>query len=168
MKKYIKEAIILSFLAIISTNLISWYRSKNIKSNNLEFLKNYKSIKNEDIKKLIELKKILILNFWGTWCPVCNQEIFTINKISKDKDIILVTIAVNSGSNKEIKKFLKEKGVNFLVINDKNGNIASKFNIEVYPTTIFYNIKRDKSIKDSGYLSYIGYLARKKLIEESK
>ncbi len=167
MKKYLKEAVILFIMVILVTNIVSFFRTKDLKVDNLALLKEYKSIDNKEIAPLLESKKPLVLNFWGTWCPVCNQEISTIDKIAKDKDkdVVLITIAVNSGTDSDIKKYMKEKGVDFIVINDKNGKLAQAFNIEVFPTTIFYNIKRDKTIKDSGYLSYMGYLARKKLVE---
>jgi len=165
MKKYLKEAVILFIMVILVTNIVSFFRTKDLKVDNLALLKEYKSIDNKEIAPLLESKKPLVLNFWGTWCPVCNQEISTIDKIAKDKDVVLITIAVNSGNDSDIKKYMKEKGVDFIVINDKNGKLAQAFNIEVFPTTIFYNIKRDKTIKDSGYLSYMGYLARKKLVE---
>ena len=165
MKKYLKEAVILFIMVILVTNIVSFFRTKDLKVDNLALLKEYKTIDNKKIAPLLESKKPLVLNFWGTWCPVCNQEISTIDKIAKDKDVVLITIAVNSGNDSDIKKYMKEKGVDFIVINDKNGKLAQAFNIEVFPTTIFYNIKRDKTIKDSGYLSYMGYLARKKLVE---
>ena len=165
MKKYLKEAVILFIMVILVTNIVSFFRTKDLKVDNLVLLKEYKTIDNKEIAPLLESKKPLVLNFWGTWCPVCNQEISTIDKIAKDKDVVLITIAVNSGNDSDIKKYMKEKGVDFIVINDKNGKLAQAFNIEAFPTTIFYNIKRDKTIKDSGYLSYMGYLARKKLVE---
>jgi len=166
MKKYLKEAVILFFTVLIVTNIISWYRSKDVKAQNLELLANYKLLNNQELKPLLEQNKPLVINFWGTWCPVCNQEISTIDKIAKDSDVILITIAVNSGSNKDIKEYMKRKSVHFMVVNDKNGELAKAFNIAVFPTTLFYSPNRKKVIKDSGYLTYPGYLARKKLVEQ--
>ena len=167
MKKYLKEAIILALMVFIVTNVVSYYKSSSINAkDSYKILKNKISINGIKLNNIIMQKKPLIVNFWGTWCPVCNQEISNIEKISKDKDIILITVAVNSGSNRDIKDFLIRKNVHFLVVNDYNGDIARAFNITTYPTTIFYNINREKIIKDSGYLSYPGYLARKKLVEK--
>jgi len=167
MKKYIKELISTILLAFIVINLISLYKSKDIRAKEpLALLKDKKSINGTKIKELIEQKKPLVINFWGTWCPVCNQEIYNIDKIAKDKDIVLITIAVNSGLDSDIKSYMQKKGVDFLVINDNKGEIAKAFNISTYPTTIFYSPNRKKIVKDSGYLSYGGYLIRKKLVEE--
>ena len=166
MKKIIKEIIVIFIVILLATNIISYFRTKDINTSNLiTTLKDYKSIDGVNIKELLNQNKPLIINFWGTWCPICNQEISTISKIAKDKDVVLITIAVNSGSNEDIKKYLKSKNANFLVINDNSGSIAKDFNITTYPTTLFFNSKRDKVIKDSGYLTYGGYLVRKKLVE---
>ncbi len=162
MKKYIKEAFILLIVALIVSNIVSWYRTKDIKSNNLELLSQYKTINNKKVNELLEKQKPLVLNFWGTWCPVCAQEVYTIDKIAKDKDVVLITVAVNSSN---IKKYMKEKGVEFIVIDDRDGSIAKAFGVGVFPTTLFYSKDRKKIIKDSGYLSYPGYIARKKIVE---
>ncbi len=61
---------------------------------------------------------------------------------------------------------MEKKGVNFIVVNDNSGEIAKAFNISTYPTTIFYSPDRERVIKDSGYLTYGGYLIRKKLVGE--
>ena len=166
MKKYIKEAIILAIMVFVVTNAVSYYKSSSINAkDNYKLLQKYKTIDNKDINYNINKNKILVINFWGTWCPVCNQEISNIAKIANDKDVVLITVAVNSGTDKEIQNYLKRKKVNFLVINDKNSQLAKAFNISTFPTTIFYSKDRKKVIKDSGYLSYGGYLARKKLVE---
>jgi len=168
MKKYIKEILITAFMVLIITNVISFYKSSSILAkDNYKLLKNKTTIDGKKVKDLLTEKKPLIINFWGTWCPVCNQEVNNIDKISKDKDIVLITIAVNSNTNQDIKNYLQTKKVDFLVINDNNGKLAKAFNISTYPTTIFYSPNRDKIIKDSGYLSYAGYLARKKLVEQT-
>jgi thiol-disulfide isomerase/thioredoxin len=166
MKKFIKEALVLFLTLFIVSNAISLYRANSIDAtSNYQKLLDQVSIDGQKISTIIKPNKPLIINFWGSWCPVCKQEISTIEKISKDSDVILVTIAVNSGDNQILKDFLKSKKINFLVINDKDGKIAKSFNISVFPTTIFYSPNKKKIIKDSGYLSYGGYLARKKLVE---
>ena len=167
MKKYIKEGLIIAFMVLIVTNVVSFYRSSSVVAkDNYKLLEDKTTIDGKKVKDLLAQKKPLVINFWGTWCPVCNQEVDNIDKIAKDKDVVLITVAVNSGKNMDIKEFLTRKNVHFMSVNDDNGEIAKAFNITTYPTTIFYSINRDKIIKDSGYLSYGGYLARKKLVEQ--
>ena len=165
LKKYLKEGLITIFLIFIVSSVIGYYRSSIVKANNLNILKNYTTIDGVKVDKILNQKKPLILNFWGTWCPVCNQEVSTLSSLAKRDDLILITVAVNSGSNQEIKEYMQKKGIKFIVINDNAGKIAKKFNINIFPTTIFFNSKRDNIIKDSGYTTKAGFLARVKLVE---
>ena len=161
MKKFIKELFIFAILiAVISTG-IGYYKSKNVNENALKILTDKKTINNKSVNSLIK-NKILVLNFWGTWCPICKQEIYNISNLSKKDDFIIITVAYNSGEDRDIKEFLKQKGVNFYVVNDKDGKITKAFKISTFPTTIFYSKDRKKVIKDSGYISTAGFLARVK------
>jgi len=126
-----------------------------------------KNLKVESVKELLSQKKPLILNFWGTWCPVCKQEVSTLSNLAKREDIILLSVAVNSGSNEKISEYLKQKKIKFLVINDYYGKLAKAFNISVYPTTIFFSKNRKNIIKDSGYTTKAGFLGRVKLLGDN-
>jgi thiol-disulfide isomerase/thioredoxin len=167
MKKFIKEIIVFLVVIFLATNAIGYYRSVSVKSNNLiDILNTRTTISNKSVKKLLANKKPVVINFWGTWCPVCSQEVSTLSALAKRDDIILLTIAVNSGSKKDIKEYMAKKGVNFLVINDTDSSISNAANVSVFPTTIFFNANRDKTIKDSGYTTQAGFLARVKLLKD--
>jgi len=102
--------------------------------------------------------KPLLIHFWATWCPTCKLEASNIEAISKQYNVI--TIAVNSGSNREIKEYLGENGFTFNVVNDKESIYASKFNIAAYPTTFIYDKNRDLVFSEVGYTSTIGLYLR--------
>ena len=164
-KKYLKEALITIVLIFIVTNVVGYYRSTSVKvEGNYNILKNATTIDGKKVSKIIDVKKPLVVNFWGTWCPVCAQEVSTLSTLAKRDDLVLITVAVNSQSAQNIRDYMQEKGVKFIVINDANGKIAKAFNIGVFPTTIFYNTTRDKTIKDSGYTTKAGFLARVKIL----
>lgn len=65
--------------------------------------------------------KVVMLNFWGTWCPPCRKEIPDLinlqNKYSKD-GLEIVGITLSSGSASEIKKFVDDKNINYTVLTD--------------------------------------------------
>ena len=124
-----------------------------------------KTVNGLNVKDILKSKKPLVINFWGTWCPVCNQEVSILSKLANRDDIILLTVAVNSGANSDIKEYMQEKDIDFLVINDNNSKLAKSFNISVFPTTIFLSSDRKNIIKDSGYTTLAGFLARVKLVE---
>ncbi|NPA51076.1 MAG: redoxin domain-containing protein [Epsilonproteobacteria bacterium] len=162
LKKLFREVIFFIIFIVIASAIIGYIRApKGIE--NISFIKKYKTI---DGNKIDFKNKKIILYFWGSWCPICKKELSTLNKLAlkKDRDYILITIASNSGSNRELKEFLKQRDLNFLVINDIDGEIAKSFGINVFPSTLYYNKNGELKLKDSGYTSYLGFLARVKAI----
>ncbi len=166
MKKYFKEFITIVLVVFLASNVIGYFRSSSVQvDGNLEALKSALTISGQKVGSLIKPDKPLVINFWGTWCPVCAREVYNISSLSKSKDFTLITVAVNSGSDEEIKKYMQEKGIDFTVVNDKNDALANRFKITTYPTTVFISSSGKKIIKDSGYLTKPGFLARVKMVE---
>ena len=82
-----------------------------------------------DIVKLSDLKgKVVLLNFWGTWCGPCLQEIPDFNRLyskynKKGLEIVGITIP-RSGtpdSDKYLKKFMKKWDMEYLILKDIHG-----------------------------------------------
>jgi peroxiredoxin len=69
--------------------------------------------------------KVVMLNFWGTWCPPCRKEIPDLvslqTKYKKD-GLEVVGITLNSGSVEEIKKFAVKKHMNYTILTDFGNN----------------------------------------------
>ena len=69
--------------------------------------------------------KVIMLNFWGTWCPPCRKEIPDLvslqAKYNKD-GLEIVGITLNSGSAAEIQKFADQKQMNYTILTDFGNN----------------------------------------------
>ena len=65
--------------------------------------------------------KVVLLNFWGTWCPPCRKEIPDLvnlqTKYNKN-GLEIVGITLNSGSAEEIQKFAEQKKINYTILTD--------------------------------------------------
>lgn len=155
LKYYIKEIIVFTAALTIIANAVSYYRSGDINKESLEF---NSVILLNGVEYSIPKNKPVVIHFWATWCPTCKVEAANIQRLSKDYEVL--TIAVNSKDDKYIKEYLKKQDLNFKTLNDKNGYYASKFNIEVFPTTLIYNKNKELVFSEVGFTSTLGLYLR--------
>jgi thiol-disulfide isomerase/thioredoxin len=63
--------------------------------------------------------KVLLVNFWATWCPPCRKEIPYLIKLQEKyqgKDFSVIGISMDEGGKRVVKKFLEKLKVNYPVI----------------------------------------------------
>jgi len=160
LKKYIKEIIIFTITLAIAMNVVSFYRAQDLNKNDLD-IKSFKLLDGSEYN--IKTDKPLVIHFWATWCPTCKLEASNIEKLSKDYEVI--TIAVQSGSEEEIKEYLKSNDLTFNVVNDENAFYSSKFNIKVFPTTLIYNKEKNLEFSEVGYTTTVGLYSRMSVVK---
>jgi thiol-disulfide isomerase/thioredoxin len=88
----------------------------------------------------------VVVTFWGTWCPPCREEFPELVAAQKKyRDARLQIIAVNQRdqelSDKAVRDFAAEFGVEFPIVLDARGRTRRTFRLIGLPTTIF--IDRD-------------------------
>lgn len=154
-KKFLKEILKYIVLLVIVLNIVSYYKSIDLNKEKLD-IKTFTLIDGSEFN--VQNDKPILINFWATWCPVCKLEESSIEKISKDFQV--VTIATQSGSNAEVKEYLNKNNLSFMVINDEDGTLAQKFNIKAYPTTFIYDKNQNLKFSEVGYSSYFGLYLR--------
>jgi len=159
---YLKEIIITVLLVGLVLNLTSYLRQPKMSDTALPSL-SLEGISGKSIDLSHFKGKPLVIHFWATWCPTCKLETSNINNLSKNYNVI--TVAVNSGSNQKIQEFLKQKGVDFEVVNDTQGVTAKAFNVEVFPTTFFYDATGNLAFIEVGYTTEVGLEARMQWLE---
>jgi len=101
--------------------------------------------------------KIVYMNFWGTWCGVCRNEIGDIQTLYdryKDSDeVAVITVVYPNGGDETdidgIKQFINEHNITFPVLFDEKGTLFERYGIYSFPTV--FVIDKDQSVY--GYLS---------------
>lgn len=81
--------------------------------------------------------KIILLNFWATFCTPCRMEMPSLQAISikyQDDDVIVVAVSVDSGREKAVKKWIKKMKLEFPIAleGQKAGNI---YEVSALPVT---------------------------------
>lgn len=96
------------------------------------------SLKNVPLK-LSDLKgKVVLLNFWATWCPPCREEIPSMMKLNSSmagKPFQMVAVSIDEGGVPAIEAFFKESGFNLPVYTDPDGKAAGVYGITGVPET---------------------------------
>lgn len=106
--------------------------------------------------------KVVVLNFWATWCKSCEEELPSLNKLQKyiESRNALVLGVSDDDDTQAYEKFLKDKGVIFptypdpSVYRDPSTNSPISPIARVYGTTLIpdtYIINRDGKIARKFY-----------------
>ena len=85
--------------------------------------------------------KVVIVNFWATWCPPCRFELPSMEKayaILKEKDIVMLAINVGEDSD-TIFSFTADYPVTFPLLLDKSGGVIDKYPVIGLPTSFIIN-----------------------------
>jgi thiol-disulfide isomerase/thioredoxin len=93
--------------------------------------------------------KVVLLQFWTTWCPYCRHEQSTVDNIQKEfAGQGLVVLAIDVGeSKKTVKKYLEQSPRSCPIVLTDDTNLAAMFAAKNYP--IYVVIDRDGNIVDT-------------------
>jgi thiol-disulfide isomerase/thioredoxin len=85
--------------------------------------------------------KIVLLNFWATWCPPCRQEIPSIEKLGKEmKGTAFEIFAVSVGEDAAtVKSFVAEQKITFPIYLDPKNTLSRTYASQGIPTTYILN-----------------------------
>lgn len=163
-KKILKEIAIGLLILFVISNVFSYIRKPDLKSSTFPQTKS--QLIDGSYFETSKMKgKPLLVHFWALWCPTCKLEASNIQALSKKYEVL--TIAVRSGSDEALKKYMIEKGFDFKVINDTHGYWAEEFKIEAFPTTFMYDQNGELTFTEVGYTTTAGLMARMGMIDHN-
>ncbi len=154
-----KKLLIIAITVLLTTSFIGAVGFAKIKADNApDFV--LKSASGNNVR-LSELKgRIVLLNFWATWCGPCTEEIPHLNDLHAaldPYDFELLGINLDEDQSKAM-HLAKNLDVNFPVLFDTEKNVSRSFDIKAMPTTII--IDRAGKIRHVNHGFKKGYIER--------
>lgn len=93
--------------------------------------------------------KVVLLNFWATWCAPCREELPALQQVfSKYEGKGLVILGINEDKDQEnARDFVNHYKLNFPIGFDQNFQIMNKFEVSAMPVSFL--IDRNGTIKET-------------------
>ncbi|MER3396894.1 MAG: TlpA family protein disulfide reductase [Acidimicrobiia bacterium] len=117
--------------------------------------------------RLSEAKgKVVLINFWGTWCAPCEKEMPLLQRASKafEGELIVVGLAVND-SKDAVLKFRSRLGITFPVGLD-DGRVAGYYLVSGFPTTVI--VGKDGTVVSRESRAFLDYESLIKEIDKAR
>ncbi|ARP40732.1 protein disulfide oxidoreductase [Vibrio syngnathi] len=158
LKKWGKELVSMILIVGVVSFAMDFYHSRSMPQGNAIPIVG-QSIQGEDIDA-IELSKNgkpVIVYFWATWCGACKFVSPTVNSFNDSHQV--VSVALSSGPDERVQRYLEAKEYDFPVINDLSGSISKSWGIDVTPSIVIIKDGKISNIA-TGVTSPIGLWLR--------
>ncbi len=100
----------------------------------------------------------VLVHFWASWCGICRLEEDGIDAIAADHPVI--TIAMQSGDEDEIRAYLQQRGLSFPVLADPQGQLAARYGVSAVPASFIIDASGQVRFVELGYSSETGLRIR--------
>ena len=80
--------------------------------------------------------KVVILNFWATWCPPCREEMPSMERLYqkyKGQDLVMLAVNVDDNSKQAVSKFLKRTPYSFPILLDRDSKVQNVYGVFRFP-----------------------------------
>ncbi|HXR40069.1 MAG TPA: TlpA disulfide reductase family protein [Terracidiphilus sp.] len=85
--------------------------------------------------------KIVLLNFWATWCAPCIQEMPGLQQLHRDRpDLAILAVSVDEDED-AYKRFLLQRHVDLITVRDPSESAAKLYHSEGWPETYIIDRK---------------------------
>jgi peroxiredoxin len=107
--------------------------------------------------------KVILLNFWATWCPPCRAEMPSMEKLYqayRDRGLVILAVSSDRTGKPVVESFVRERGVTFPILLDPEGNVFAQYGVRGLPTSYLLDRRRRVFSADVGARDWSGKVAR--------
>lgn len=93
--------------------------------------------------------KVVLVNFWATWCPPCRAEMPSMEKLNAamaNEDFVMLAINVEENGRSVVPAFLQETPHDFSVLYDDQGVVQKQYGVYRFPES--FVVRKDGVIDD--------------------
>ena len=105
------------------------------------------------------LGKLIIINFWATWCAPCKEEMPSLDKLYQDnnfKNLQVFAVNMEQPNNLKTKKFFTDLNIKKLeIFFDRDLNFVKEFKLRGVPTTVIINKKGEEFARIIGTVDFL-------------
>lgn len=157
LKRWARELLVLALIVLVATFTMDWLRAPQappaFNNQMLETLNGERV----SLAQLSESKPLLVY-FWASWCAICRFTTPSVAKLVANGGNVL-TVALRSGDNQQVERWLARKQLQLPVVNDQLGALSAQWQVGVTPT--FVLISQGKVVQSTtGWTSYWGMKLR--------
>ena len=102
--------------------------------------------------------KLVIINFWATWCAPCKEEMPLLDNLYQDNNfnnLQVFAVNIEQPNTLKTKKFFTKLNIKKLeIFFDQNLNFVKKFKLRGIPTTILINKKSEEFARIIGSTNF--------------
>ena len=113
---------------------------------------------NEQIKLDEFQGKLILLNFWASWCAPCKKEMPSLDRLQSNdilNNIKIFPINVGRDTTEKAERFFKELKIqNLDIYFDSPNTLAKEFSLRGIPTTILINKKGEEFARILGSIDF--------------
>jgi peroxiredoxin len=109
-------------------------------------------------------KKVVLINFWATWCPPCRLEMPTMQQIYseyKERGFEILAVNIESDAKHLISDFVKELHLTFAILLDPDMKVTRKFRVIGLPVSVLIDRQGIVRAKEIGYHDWTSKASRK-------
>jgi len=88
--------------------------------------------------------KVVLLNFWASWCGPCRSEMPSMENLyqrMKDRNFEILAVSVDQTGTKKVSDFVSNYKLTFPILLNPEGNVAIQYRVTALPTSFILDKK---------------------------